>query len=55
MLFRSVFVFAQIMMLAMGAMFKSMPSPEGSMALMMLGSVIGHIVYGVVTVLFIKD
>ena len=50
-----VFIFAQIMMLAMGAVFASMPSPEGSMALMMLGSVIGHIVYGVVVVLFSKD
>lgn len=50
-----VFVFAQIMMLAMGAIFTSMPSPAGSMALMMLGSIIGHVVYGIVTVLFIKD
>ena len=50
-----VFIFAQIMMLAMGAVFASMPSPAGSMALMMLGSVIGHIVYGVVVVLFSKD
>lgn len=50
-----VFVFAQIMMLAMGAIFTSIPSPAGSMALMMLGSIIGHVVYGIVTVLFIKD
>ena len=50
-----VFVFAQIMMLAMGAVFTSMPSPAGSMALIMLGSVIGHVVYGVVVVLFSKD
>ncbi len=50
-----VFVFAQVMMLIMGAMFTSIPSPEGSIAFMMLGSIIGHIIYGVVTVLFIKD
>ena len=50
-----VFVFAQLMMLVMGAVFASMPSPAGSMALMMLGSVIGHIAYGVVVVLFSKD
>ena len=50
-----VFVFAQIMILAMGAVFTSMPSPAGSMALMMLGSAIGHIIYGVVVVLFSKD
>ena len=50
-----VFVFAQIMMLAMGAVFTSMPSPAGSMALLILGSFIGHVVYGVVVVLFSKD
>ena len=50
-----VFVFAQIMMLVMSAMFTSMPSPEGSVALMMFGSVIGHVVYGIVALLFIKD
>ena len=50
-----VFVFAQIMMLGMGAVFTSMPSPAGSMTLILLGSVIGHVVYGVVVVLFSKD
>jgi uncharacterized membrane protein YagU involved in acid resistance len=50
-----VFVLAQIMMLAMGAVFTSMPSPAGSMALMLSGSAIGHIVYGVVVELFSKD
>lgn len=49
-----VFVFAQVMMFLMTAVFTSIPSPAGSMALMMLGSVIGHVVYGIVTVLFIK-
>lgn len=50
-----VFVVAQLMMLVMSAVFTSMPPPAGSMALMVLGSVIGHIVYGIVTVLFITD
>ncbi len=49
-----IFVFAQVMILIMGAIFTSMPSPAGSMALMMLGSMIGHVVYGIVVVLFSK-
>lgn len=39
------FVFAQIMMAMMGAMFP-MPQPEGSMLLIMMGSIMGHIVFG---------
>jgi hypothetical protein len=50
-----VFIFAQIMMLLMDNIFISIPSPAGSMALMVLGSVIGHVVYGIVVVLFSKD
>lgn len=41
----AVFVFAQMMMFLMG-MFITMPTPENPM-LMMLGSLIGHFVYGV--------
>lgn len=40
-----VFIFAQIMMAMMGAMFP-MPQPEGSMLLIMMGSIMGHIVFG---------
>jgi len=40
------FIFAQIAMAMMGAMV-SMPKPEGSMILMMIGSIIGHIVFGI--------
>ena len=40
-----VFVFAQIMMAIMGAMLP-MPKMEGSMMLTMIGSMIGHIIYG---------
>jgi len=37
-----VFVFAQIVMAIMGG-----PKPEGSMMMLMMGSVIGHIIYGI--------
>lgn len=49
----SVFIFAQVMMAMMGAIIGGMPSPEGNMLLMAIGSIIGHLVYGVVTVLFL--
>ncbi len=40
-----VFIFAQIMMAIMGAMMP-MPKMEGSMMAMMMGSLMGHIIYG---------
>lgn len=40
-----VFIFAQIMLAIMGAMLP-MPEMEGSMILVMIGSIIGHIIYG---------
>ncbi|MCZ2131527.1 MAG: DUF1440 domain-containing protein [Bacteroidia bacterium] len=40
-----VFIFAQIMMAIMGAMLP-MPKMEGSMMLIMIGSIMGHIIYG---------
>ena len=40
-----VFIFAQIMMAIMGAMLP-MPKMEGSMMLLMIGSIMGHIIYG---------
>jgi len=43
------------MMAVMGAVMGGMPSPEGNMLLIMMGSIIGHIVYGIVTVQFIKN
>lgn len=46
----AVFVFAQIMMGLMGAMTGGMPAPEGSAVLLMLGSIMGHVVYGIVAV-----
>ncbi len=41
----AAFVFAQIAMAVMGAMFP-MPPMEGSMMLMMLGSIMGHAIFG---------
>jgi hypothetical protein len=41
-----VFVFAQVMMSIMGAMLP-MPAPEGSLLLMMMGSLVGHLIYGI--------
>ena len=43
----TVFVFAQIMMLVMGKMMGGMEQPEGSAILMMIGSIMGHIIYGI--------
>lgn len=42
-----VFVFAQIIMFIMGKIMP-MPMPEGDMMMMMIGSLIGHLVFGVV-------
>ncbi|MDA3907078.1 MAG: hypothetical protein PF484_13480 [Bacteroidales bacterium] len=50
----AVFVFAQIVRVIMGAIFGAMPSPEGNMVLMMIGSIVGHIVYGIIVVYFVK-
>ena len=41
----AIFIFAQIMMAIMGAMLP-MPKMEGSMMLLMIGSIMGHIIYG---------
>lgn len=41
-----VFVFAQLMMVVMGLMMP-MPAMEGSMILTMMGSLIGHVIYGI--------
>lgn len=49
-----IFLFAQVMMLLMNGIMGGMASPEGSMVLMMIGSIMGHIVYGIVTVILIK-
>lgn len=43
----AVFIFAQIMMALMGALLGGIPKPEGGMAPLIMGSLIGHIMYGV--------
>ena len=50
----AVFVFAQIMMAVMGAIFGGMSSPEGNMLLVLLGGIIGHIIYGIIVSLIVK-
>lgn len=51
----AIFVFAQIMMGIMGAVMGGMPPMEGNMLLMMIGSIAGHIVFGIVVVLVVKE
>ncbi len=49
-----VFVFAQIMMAIMGMMMP-MPEAEGSMILAVTGSLIGHIIFGMVVAKIVGD
>lgn len=51
----AVFVFAQIMLAVMEAVMGPMPPMEGSMMMVMLGSIIGHIVFGIMVALFVKS
>lgn len=51
----SAFIFAQIAMAVMGAMIGEIPTPEGSMVLIAIGSIVGHLVFGVVATLFVAD
>ncbi len=48
----AVFVFAQIMMFIIGKIMP-MPMPQDNMMLMMLGSLVGHLVYGIVVALVV--
>ena len=49
----AVFIFAQIMLAVLGMIFP-MPAMEGSMFLMMLGSLLGHIIYGITVAMVVK-
>jgi hypothetical protein len=51
----AVFVFAQIAMAIMGSLMGGMPPMEGSMMLMMIGSIIGHVIFGITVALFVKE
>ena len=50
----AIFIFAQIMMAIMGAMMP-MPKMEGSMTMLMIGSLIGHIIFGIVAALVVGN
>lgn len=50
----AAFAFAQIMMAIMGMMFP-MPPMEGSMMLMMVGSIMGHVIFGITVATFVKE
>lgn len=49
-----IFIFAQVMMAAMGALVGGMPQPQGPMVLVIMGSLLGHIVFGIVVALLVK-
>lgn len=51
----AVFIFAQIMLAILGAIIEGTPPMEGSMLLIMVGSIIGHVVFGIVVALFVKE
>ncbi|MFT5336895.1 MAG: hypothetical protein ACI9YL_000897 [Luteibaculaceae bacterium] len=49
-----VFISAQIIMTIMGKMIV-MPPMEGSMVLIMVGSFIGHVIFGIIVAAFVKE
>jgi uncharacterized membrane protein YagU involved in acid resistance len=49
-----VFIFAQIAFAMMGAVMVNMPPPEGNMILMMIGSLLAHMTYGIGVSAFVK-
>lgn len=51
----AVFIFAQIMLAILDAVMGGMPPTEESIVLIMTGSIIGHIVFGIVVALFVKE
>lgn len=50
----AVFIFAQIAMAMMGAIMGPLPVPEGSMMLLMVGSIVGHVIFGIVVAIIDK-
>lgn len=51
----AAFFFAQIAMAIMGAMLGAMPPMEGSKMLVMIGSIMGHVIFGIVVAVFVKE
>ncbi|MDP1675549.1 MAG: hypothetical protein Q8L88_01695 [Bacteroidota bacterium] len=50
----AAFIMAQIVMVMMGLVMGPMPAPEGGMLPMMVGSIIGHVMYGIPVALIAK-
>ncbi len=50
----ATFIVAQIMMQIMGTVFGEPPVPKGSMVLMIVGSVVGHLIFGIVVAFMVK-
>ena len=50
-----MFIFAEIMMAVMGAIFGGMNFRAGSIVLTLVGGIIGHIIYGIIVSLLIKS
>lgn len=51
----AVFLFAQIAFAMMGMIMGPMPAPEGGMMPMMIGSIIGHVMFGIPVALIVKQ
>ncbi len=51
----AVFIFAQIAMAIMGAIMGGTPPMEGSLSLIMIGSIMGHVIFGITVALFVKE
>ncbi len=51
----AAFIFAQIALALMDAIMGGMPLMEGSMAMIMILSVVGHILFGIAVVMVVKE
>lgn len=51
----AAFIFAQIGMAILGAMMGGMPASNDSVVLIMIGSIVGHVVFGIVVALLVKE
>ena len=51
----AIFIFAQIMMGIMGAVLGGLPPMEGNLVFIMIGSIAGHIIFGIVVALLVKE
>ena len=50
-----VFIFAQIAMAMIGSLMVGMPEPDGAMIGMILGGILGHVVFGIFVALSVKE